>query len=60
MNQVQRAHDPVDDPPLKDAGQAEAVVTVQVGQPDDVDGAGRDTRVGHLTLGALARIDEDA
>ena len=40
------------------ARQAEAVVAVQVRQADAGDAGRADSRVGHLPLGALARIEE--
>ena len=45
---------------LQHPGQPEAVVAVEVGEADDVDAARRDPGPGHLTLGALAAVKQDA
>ena len=44
---------------LQHPGQSEAVVAVEVGEADDVDAARRDPSPGHLSLGALAAVEQD-
>ena len=55
-----RVRRPVQAQALEDPGQAQAVVAVQVGQADDADAARRDAGEGHLPLGALAGVEQDA
>ena len=57
---VHRVRHPVEGEPLDDAGQAEAVVAVEVGEADPGDVVARDAGEQHLALGALARVEEDA
>ena len=52
--------DPVQAHPLHDAGQAEAVVAVGVGEAHPGHGARRDVGERHLPLGALARVEQEA
>jgi hypothetical protein len=54
-----RVRHPVERDPLHDAGQAEAVVTVEVGDADPGQAAHRDAGDHQLALGALAGIEED-
>jgi hypothetical protein len=45
---------------LEDAREAEAVVAVEVGDEDPVDGAGGQLAEGHLALGSFAGVEEEA
>ena len=52
--------DPVEGQPLEDAGQAEAVVAVEMGDADAGDGRRSHAGQQHLPLGALARVEQHA
>jgi hypothetical protein len=51
--------DAVEGDPLRDAGEAEAVVAVEVGDADPGDRGGRHAGVDHLSLRALTGIEEE-
>ncbi len=55
-----RVRDAVEREPLHHAGHAQAVVAVEVRDEQAGDVGGGDAGVGHLPLGALAGVDEQA
>jgi hypothetical protein len=57
---VDRVRHLVQGHPLDHAGQAEAVIAVEVREADPVDLRGGDAGEQHLPLGALARVEENA
>ena len=45
--------------PLKDPGQPQAVIAMEMGQADDLNAMRRDAGESHLPLGALTGIEEN-